>query len=111
MKAKRQPIRTCVACRNTDQKRKLMRIVRLPDGSVTFDAKGKLNGRGAYLCTTAQCITVAEKQKRLERSLKSAPITKEFFNLVLQIAEQIELDDAERSTKIAAPGSGIGDSV
>ena len=68
---KRQPIRTCVACRTTGGKRGLVRIVRLPgDAGVAVDATGKQSGRGAYLCPTRACLELALKRKALERSLK-----------------------------------------
>ncbi|MBC8078429.1 MAG: YlxR family protein, partial [Chloroflexales bacterium] len=44
------PQRTCVACRRTDAKRGLLRLVREADGRVALDPSGKRNGRGAYLC-------------------------------------------------------------
>ena len=47
---KHQPLRTCVACRQTKPKRELLRIVRTPDQHVLIDATGKKSGRGAYLC-------------------------------------------------------------
>lgn len=43
-KRKHIPIRTCVACRETDEKRDLMRVVRQTDGSVLYDPKGKTSG-------------------------------------------------------------------
>jgi uncharacterized protein len=71
-KPKHIPTRTCVACRETDQKRELLRIVRLPDGSVQYDAKGKISGRGAYVCATSDCLGAAQKGRKFERSLKVA---------------------------------------
>lgn len=79
-KPRHVPIRTCVACRATDEKRDLLRIVRQPDGSVLYDPKGKLSGRGAYICASASCIALARKQKRLERSLKVSSVPEELFN-------------------------------
>ena len=70
---KRQPVRTCVACRTAGGKRGLLRIVRLPDGAgAALDPTGKQNGRGAYVCATVACIDLALKRKALERSLKTA---------------------------------------
>jgi hypothetical protein len=66
------PIRTCVACRTSGDKRGLLRLVRGPDGIVRYDTTGKANGRGAYVCATESCIGAAKKQKRLDRSLKAA---------------------------------------
>ena len=73
------PIRTCVACRETDEKRDLLRVVRQPDGSVLYDPKGKMSGRGAYVCARAECIALARKQKKLERSLKVSGVPDTLF--------------------------------
>jgi hypothetical protein len=85
MKLKHIPIRTCVACRETDEKRDLLRVVRIPDGSVVYDAKGKLSGRGAYVCATANCIALARKQRKLERSLKIDRVPDELFGELLTV--------------------------
>ena len=45
---KHVPQRTCVACREVNEKRSLIRIVRGPEG-VAVDKTGKMPGRGAYL--------------------------------------------------------------
>lgn len=75
MKARRMPIRTCVVCRQTSEKKALLRVVRAPEkdgGAVTVDATGRVNGRGAYVCAAAECIEKAVKQKRFERSLSAS---------------------------------------
>ena len=59
-------------CNEKTDKRALVRIVRLPSGSVEVDATGKLPGRGAYLCHKRECWDVALKKNRLEHRLKSA---------------------------------------
>ncbi len=79
MKPKHTPIRTCVACRATDEKRDLLRIARQPDGSLRYDPTGKLSGRGAYLCARTTCIMLARKQKKLERSLKVSGVPETLF--------------------------------
>ena len=73
------PTRTCVACRTTDEKRDLLRVVRQSGGTVLYDPRGKLPGRGAYVCANLACIALARKQKRLERSLKITAIPEELF--------------------------------
>ena len=80
MKRYHTPIRTCVVCRQTSDKRTLLRVVRRPEkdgGGVVADPKGKMSGRGAYVCAAAECIDKALKQKRFERSLSvpSVPAT------------------------------------
>ncbi|MBC8102385.1 MAG: YlxR family protein, partial [Cytophagales bacterium] len=56
-------------------KRGLLRVVRLgageDAGTVVLDPTGKRSGRGAYVCPTPDCIGLALKQKKLERSLKT----------------------------------------
>ncbi len=76
MKPRRVPIRSCVVCRQTSDKKSLLRVVRAPEkdgGTVAADPTGRANGRGAYICASLECIEKAAKQKRFERSL-SAPV-------------------------------------
>jgi hypothetical protein len=70
-KVRKAPLRTCVACRNTSDKRGFVRIVRTPDGHVQVDPTGKANGRGAYLCDTIECFDVARIRRRLDSALKT----------------------------------------
>ena len=97
IKPKHIPIRTCVACRRSDAKQGLLRVVRQADGTVVYDTKGKLSGRGAYVCAAAQCIALARKQKKLERALRVSGLSDELFsNLLLAVvAEESETTGAE----------------
>ena len=65
------PQRTCLACRQVKEKRELIRIVRAADGSVTVDEKGKLAGRGSYLCRAKGCWEEGLKTNRIEQVLRS----------------------------------------
>ncbi len=65
------PQRTCMACRQIKNKRDLIRIVRTPDGSVVVDEKGKLAGRGAYLCRVKACWEDGLKSNRIENVLRT----------------------------------------
>jgi predicted RNA-binding protein YlxR (DUF448 family) len=67
--ARKVPMRTCIACRQTRPKRELMRVVRTPEQRLVVDRRGKLSGRGAYVCPTVQCVTRALEGHRLERAL------------------------------------------
>lgn len=104
MKPKHIPIRTCVACREADPKRELMRVVRLPDGTVQYDAKGKLSGRGAYVCASGACIQVAQKRKAFERSLKVAACPAELFVTLLEHSSEAH-PPSEQSAPTAVPPS------
>ena len=70
-KARREPVRTCVACRMEAGKGSLVRIVRRAEGGAAVDPTGNANGRGAYLHRDASCIEIARKRKALERALKT----------------------------------------
>ena len=67
---KKIPQRQCMGCRERMAKRDLIRIVRQPDGNVSLDFSGKMNGRGAYLCPKPECLKKAQRSKALERSLE-----------------------------------------
>ncbi len=60
-KSKKTPQRMCIACRQMFDKRQLLRIVRLPDGTAELDGSGKKNGRGAYVCASDACVCKCEK--------------------------------------------------
>lgn len=67
---KRVPMRTCVGCSSIKPKKELIRIVRKPTGEVQIDFKGKISGRGAYICPNIECLNAAIKNKRIEKSLE-----------------------------------------
>jgi predicted RNA-binding protein YlxR (DUF448 family) len=67
MADKKQPIRTCIACRKEFDKKDLLRIVKSKDGVFSVDKTGKANGRGAYICSSADCIKKLNKAKLLNR--------------------------------------------
>ena len=60
---KKIPMRQCVGCREMKPKKELIRVVRSPEGQVSLDFRGKLPGRGAYVCPNAACLTKARKSK------------------------------------------------
>lgn len=63
-------LRQCVGCGNQCDKRDMIRVVRTPEGDITLDFKGKMNGRGAYFCKNPDCLSKAGKNKGLERAFK-----------------------------------------
>lgn len=67
---KHVPQRTCIACRTTEAKRALVRVVRTPERRVELDPTGKKNGRGAYVHESAACWDDALKKGRLGHALK-----------------------------------------
>ncbi|MFQ3549728.1 MAG: YlxR family protein [Armatimonadota bacterium] len=67
---KKEPIRTCIGCRESCEKKKLTRIVRTAEG-IKIDPTGKLAGRGAYLCDSKECLKSVLKNNRLSKALKT----------------------------------------
>ena len=66
---KKIPMRQCLGCREMKPKRELIRAVKSPEGVVSLDFKGKMPGRGAYVCVNAECLKKAKKTRALERAL------------------------------------------
>lgn len=65
------PQRTCIACREQEGKRALVRIVRGVNG-VEVDPTGKLSGRGAYLHPVRSCWESALTTRVLQRALRTS---------------------------------------
>jgi uncharacterized protein len=89
---KRIPQRTCIACRRTDAKRGLMRLVRDADGHVVLDPSGKRAGRGAYLCYDPACWEQALKRRGLERALRIDALLPEDHAALEQIAHGLVVE-------------------
>ena len=62
-------------------KKELIRVVRTPEGDLKLDDRGRMNGRGAYICRDAACLSKAMKSRGLERSLDIRIPEEIFFNL------------------------------
>ena len=71
MKTRKIPMRMCVGCREMKEKRSLMRVVKSPEGAISFDRVGKAPGRGAYVCKSKEFFAKAVKQRQLERALET----------------------------------------
>lgn len=80
-------MRTCVACMTNRPKRELVRVVRKVDGELAIDRKGKVSGRGAYLCPQASCVEKALKMRKLERALE-VTLSPEFVILLREIQSE-----------------------
>ena len=82
-KVKKIPQRQCVGCREMKEKRALIRVVRSPQGEISLDFKGKMPGRGAYVCPDPACLKKARKSRALERAFETA-IPEEVYDLLEQ---------------------------
>ncbi len=66
--SKKIPMRQCVGCGEMKSKKEMMRVLKTAEDHIVLDVTGKKNGRGAYLCISAECLKKARKNKGLERS-------------------------------------------
>ncbi len=86
LKQRRVPMRMCVGCREMKPKKELLRVVKSPEGAITFDRVGKAPGRGAYVCKSAECLNKAVKTHALERQLECSVSEEVFSQLSAQLA-------------------------
>ncbi|WP_432651226.1 RNase P modulator RnpM [Huintestinicola sp.] len=63
-------MRMCLGCGEMKPKKELIRAVKSPDGEISLDLTGKKSGRGAYVCPNAECLRLARKAKRFEKSFE-----------------------------------------
>jgi predicted RNA-binding protein YlxR (DUF448 family) len=89
LRPKHKPQRTCIACRETKNKRDLIRVVRTPAGNLIVDPTGKANGRGAYLCRQASCWEKGLSKQRLAQALKVTLSAEEVAELQAQLQAEL----------------------
>ena len=70
-KSKRLLQRTCIGCRQTKEKKTLIRLVSTENGTAEIDVFGNKPGRGAYLCPKKTCWELALRKNRLDYALRT----------------------------------------
>lgn len=71
----------CIACREMQPKRSLIRVVRNQDGEIFVDETGKAAGRGAYVCNRKECLDKINAKKLLHKSF-STDVKKEVYDRI-----------------------------
>lgn len=89
------PQRTCIACREQEGKRALVRVVR-GAGGVEVDPTGKLSGRGAYLHPLRGCWESALATRSLQRALRTA-LTAEEIERLSAFAEGLPMAEVDQA--------------
>jgi len=56
-------MRQCLGCKGVFPRHELLRLVKLPDGTIRFDASGHAHGRGGYVCPEITCLRKASKSR------------------------------------------------
>ena len=85
---KKIPLRQCIGCGESKNKKEMIRVLKTPEGEFLLDATGRKNGRGAYLCPSKECLQKAIKGKGLERSFKMA-IPREVYETLEKEMERL----------------------
>ncbi len=87
MTPKKIPMRMCVGCREMKPKVELIRAVKSPEGEVSLDITGRKNGRGAYICKSAECLKKARKANALARAFEMNVGPDVYDNLEQELAK------------------------
>ena len=88
---KKVPLRQCIGCGEMKNKKEMIRVVRTESEGFVLDATGKKNGRGAYMCLSAECLKKAKKAKGLDRSFKMA-VSEDVYD---SLTKEIEIFESE----------------
>lgn len=79
----------CLCCREMIDKKDLKRVVKTPEGKIMLDLIGKMNGRGAYICSKPECLKKLKKQKMLNKAF-SMQIDDEIYDKLIEAVESGE---------------------
>lgn len=78
--------RTCIACRNKNNKANLLRIVSVENEPI-LDTTHKINSRGVYICNNIECIQKILKMKNPSKILKIDVDKDKFIKLIENLGE------------------------
>ena len=62
--------RRCVACHNNFNQQDMLRVAKV-NSEYKIDIKQNLQGRGAYICKTKECLNQTIKKRLLNKSFKT----------------------------------------
>lgn len=85
-------MRKCIGCNETKPKKELIRIVKNQEGKIMVDPTGKAAGRGAYICCNSECLDIAGKSKRLQKSFEMNIPDEVFERLNSELKEKLSND-------------------
>ena len=85
----KQPQRTCLGCRQVKDQSELIRFVRSPEGEILVDLKGRLPGRGAYLCNSRDCIMAAVNRQQFNRAFRCECQPADLSTLTDRVAREL----------------------
>jgi uncharacterized protein len=93
---RRSPQRSCIGCRAVRDKKDLVRLVHTPEGDYRLDPTGKLSGRGAYLCSSLDCLSGAVKRRAFDRAFRGSVPREQVEALMEEMAGLVQTRENER---------------
>lgn len=57
------PLRKCIGCNEMKNKKEMIRVVKTTEGTIVPDTTGRMNGRGAYVCSL-ECLGKSNEKQR-----------------------------------------------
>lgn len=84
---KKVPLRKCTGCGEMKPKKEMVRVLKTSENEILLDMTGKKNGRGAYICSSKECLLKAIKNKGIERSLQTGIPTDVFEQLKKELTD------------------------
>jgi len=70
--SREEPQRTCISCRQSTGKSRLLRYVLAPDATIVPDIASKLPGRGVYTCVSMACAAKAAERNLFSKAFRQA---------------------------------------
>lgn len=70
----------------------MLRIVKTAEGEILPDITGRMNGRGAYICLSEECLEKAVKRHGLERAFK-APVPEDSVGKISEFIKNSDTSD------------------
>ncbi len=88
MAIRKIPMRKCIGCNTSKDKRELIRVVRNAEGEISIDTTGKKPGRGAYICKDKNCLKLARKGKKIDKAFEVAISDEIYDRLEQELADE-----------------------
>ena len=82
----------CIACRASDGKRDLIRLVRVADG-ILLDQSGKMAGRGAYVHPQVNCWEKALAGSLIQKALRTKISAENLSTLSASVSTLLQVTD------------------
>ena len=86
------PQRMCIACRESDGKRDLLRLVKVADG-ILLDQSGKMAGRGAYVHPQVNCWEEALAGSLIQKALRTKISAENLTTLSASVSTLLQVTD------------------